>query len=61
MISALTENFSELAAVEGRGVLETARKFLDFVPSSLVPQLRSGTNGTNGSNGSAPLAIPDEQ
>ncbi len=48
MISALTENFSELAAVEGRGVLETARKFLDFVPQSLVPQLKSASNGTNG-------------
>ncbi len=39
LLGALAENFGELAAVEGRGLLATARKFLDFVPSSLVPQL----------------------
>jgi major vault protein len=41
LLGELSENFSELAAVEGRGVLETARKFLDFVPASVVPTLRS--------------------
>ncbi len=40
LAAALAENFGELAAVEGRGLLETARKFLDFVPASLMPQLR---------------------
>jgi major vault protein len=42
LIAALSENFGELAAVEGRGVLETAKKFLDFVPASMVPTLRNG-------------------
>jgi major vault protein len=42
-VASMSENFSELAAVEGRGVLETARKFLDFIPSSMVPQLRAPT------------------
>lgn len=39
LAQALAENFGELAAVEGRGILETARKFLDFVPGSLMPRL----------------------
>ena len=30
-----------LAAVEGRGLLETARKFLDFMPQTAVPTLRA--------------------
>jgi len=46
-VASMSQNFSELAAVEGRGVLETARKFLDFIPSSMVPQLRA-PNGENG-------------
>ncbi len=40
LLSALSANFGELAAVEGRGLLETARKFLDFMPQSVVPALR---------------------
>ena len=39
LLGRLSSNFSELAAVEGRGLLETARKFLDFVPASYLPQL----------------------
>lgn len=42
LLAALSENFGELAAVEGRGILETARKFLDFVPSAMVPTLGAG-------------------
>ena len=40
LLSALSKNFGELAAVEGRGLLETARKFLDFVPSTSLPMLK---------------------
>lgn len=40
LLSSLAENFGELAAVEGKGLLETARKFLDFVPQSSLPVLR---------------------
>ena len=40
LLSALADNFGELAAVEGKGLLETARKFLDFVPSTSLPVLR---------------------
>jgi major vault protein len=39
LLTALSENFGELAAVEGRGLLETARKVLDFLPSSAAPTL----------------------
>lgn len=39
LLGRLSENFSELAAVEGRGLLETARKFLDFVPSGYLPRI----------------------
>jgi major vault protein len=42
MLAALSENFGEIAAIEGKGLLETARKFLDFVPSSMVPTLKNG-------------------
>jgi major vault protein len=49
LLSSLTENFGELAAVEGRGILETARKFLDFVPASMVPTLRNGVGNGAGS------------
>jgi major vault protein len=41
LLGSLAENFGELSAVEGRGLLETARKFLDFVPSTLVPSLHA--------------------
>ena len=41
LLSALAENFGELAAVEGKGLLETARKFLDFIPQGSMPALRS--------------------
>jgi len=41
LLSALSANFGELAAVEGRGLLETARKFLDFMPQTAVPVLRT--------------------
>lgn len=40
LLSALSTNFSELAAIEGRGILETAQKFLDFVPSTMLPVLK---------------------
>ncbi len=39
MLATLAEGFSELAAVEGRGLLETARKYLDFVPAGIMPTL----------------------
>ena len=41
LLTALSENFGELAAVEGRGLLETERKFLDFVPTSALPVIRA--------------------
>jgi major vault protein len=41
LLSSLAENFGELAAVEGKGLLETARKFLDFVPQASMPVLRT--------------------
>ena len=40
LLSSLAENFGELAAVEGKGLVETARKFLDFVPHASMPVLR---------------------
>jgi hypothetical protein len=40
LLGKLSDNFSELAAIEGRGLLETAQKFLDFVPAGYMPQLR---------------------
>lgn len=40
LLSALAKNFGELAAVEGRGLLETAKKFLDFAPATLLPMLK---------------------
>jgi hypothetical protein len=40
LLSSLSENFGELAAVEGRGLLETAKKFLDFAPSPAFPLLK---------------------
>jgi hypothetical protein len=40
LLSALAQNFGELAAVEGRGLLETAKKFLDFAPATLLPMLK---------------------
>ncbi len=46
LLGSLSANFSELAAVEGRGLLETARKFLDFVPSTMMPTLH-GNNGVD--------------
>ncbi len=45
LLSALAENFGELAGVEARGLLETARKYLDFVPQSSLPVLRSAPRG----------------
>lgn len=45
VLSALAENFGELAAVEGRGLLETARRFLDIVPSTSLPVLRPKVDG----------------
>jgi major vault protein len=40
LLGKLSDNFSELAAIEGRGLLETAQKFLDFVPAGYMPHLR---------------------
>ncbi|MCB9527037.1 MAG: hypothetical protein H6701_01320 [Myxococcales bacterium] len=45
LLENLAANFGELAAAEGRGLLATARKFLDFVPASLVPRLAEETAG----------------
>jgi major vault protein len=50
LLSSLAANFGELAAVEGKGLLETARKFLDFVPHSSLPALRPRTK-TDGDAG----------
>lgn len=44
LLAALSENFGELAAVEGRGLLETARKYLDFVPARVLPVLGGGSD-----------------
>ncbi len=41
LLSSLSASFGELAAVEGRGLLETARKFLDFAPQAAFPVLRA--------------------
>ena len=40
LLERMAENFGELAAVEGRGLLETARRYLDFVPQTLMPVLQ---------------------
>lgn len=40
LLGALAENFGELASIQGQGLLQTARRFLDFAPSTLVPVLR---------------------
>lgn len=40
LLERVADNFGELAAVEGRGLLETARRYLDFVPQSLLPVLQ---------------------
>ncbi len=39
LLGALSSGFGELAAIEGRGLLETARKFMDFVPRGFMPML----------------------
>lgn len=44
LLGKLSDNFSELAAVEGRGLLETARKFLDFVPAGYLPHLNGNAD-----------------
>ena len=54
LLSHLAENFGELAAVEGRGLLETARKFLDFVPGTQLPMLRP-LAGSSSSSPSSPV------
>jgi t-SNARE complex subunit (syntaxin) len=41
LLSALSENFGELAAVEGKGLLEMAKKYLDFgTASRLLPAIQ---------------------
>ncbi|MFZ9886587.1 MAG: hypothetical protein ACO3JL_03700 [Myxococcota bacterium] len=40
LLESIGQNFAELSAVEGKGLLETARKFLDFVPQQFAPALR---------------------
>jgi len=41
LLSSLAENFGELAAVEGKGLLEMAKKYLDFSTAArLLPGLR---------------------
>jgi hypothetical protein len=40
LLSSLSENFSEIAAIEGKGILETAHKFLDFMPTTFGPRLK---------------------
>lgn len=47
MLGTLAEGFSELAAVEGRGLLETARKYLDFVPAGIMPTLNYRDSDTS--------------
>jgi major vault protein len=46
LLGELSENFSELGAVEGKGILEIARKFFDFVPinGNLMPVLRNDSD-----------------
>ncbi len=46
LLSSLAENFGGLAAVEGKALLETARKFLDFVPGSMLPVLKAPGQGS---------------
>lgn len=47
LLSALSENFGELAAVEGKGLLEVAKKFLDFnATAAVIPTLKNG-GGSN--------------
>jgi major vault protein len=42
-LASLAENFGELAAVEGKGLLEMAKKYLDFgTASRLLPSLKEG-------------------
>ncbi|MCP4503780.1 MAG: hypothetical protein GY822_27965 [Deltaproteobacteria bacterium] len=60
LLSKLSDNFSEMAAVGGKGLLVTAKKFLDFVPQSLWPALRAENNGLNGHAPSAKLEHDDE-
>ena len=45
LLGALASNFAELAAVEGRGLLETTHKFLNFAPATLLPTLRDQKEG----------------
>lgn len=45
LLSSLAGNFGELAAIEGRGLLDVAQKFLDFIPGSMVPRLSEPKNG----------------
>ncbi|MCK6551894.1 hypothetical protein L6R52_39035, partial [Myxococcota bacterium] len=45
LMSTVAENFGELAAVEGRGLLETARRYLDFAPAHVLPVLRQVSDG----------------
>jgi DNA polymerase III alpha subunit (gram-positive type) len=41
LLSALAENFGELAAIEGKGLLATANKFLDFRHTgAMIPMLK---------------------
>ena len=40
LLASLSENFSEIAAIEGKGILETAHKFLDFMPTTFTPRLK---------------------
>lgn len=55
LLGSLASNFGHLAAIEGKGLLETARKFLDFMPSTMTPVLRK-----NGSE-AAPAAEPERR
>ncbi|MFN3201499.1 MAG: hypothetical protein ACE366_24060 [Bradymonadia bacterium] len=41
LMTALSENFGEMAAVEAQGLLATARRFLDFAPASVWPALKA--------------------
>lgn len=45
LLSSLAENFGELAAIEGKGLLATANKFLDFRQTgAVIPMLKDQTN-----------------
>lgn len=46
LLSSIAENFGELATIQGKGLLETAKKVLDFdTTAHLLPSIANGKNG----------------